>query len=407
MATIKFLIQSTKNPSAIHLRLKDGNVDIKSRTGLFINPTNWSKTKQKPKTLKRPELKSLNFELEKIKIEILEAYNQLQLKKGKPSSQWIKDIIQGDSGDSKESLIGYLESYIEKNRNRQKLRAIQKLENLKAIIEEFQKYSHTSYLLADVDLTFQNLFVDYLSEVRLYRQTTIHRTVKFLKTICRDARVNGLKTSYQLDALGVKDGKVNIIYLSELEIEKVRQTKLSKPHLENAKNWLLLSCYLGQRGGDLLSFTAKDLIKHNGEFLLDISQEKTSEPIYVLLLPEALSVLKSIKGSFPKRISYQKYNQYIKEVCKEAGLTQTTFGTKMNPETKRVEDGYYEKWELVTTHIGRRSYATNYYGKIPTPLLMQQTGHKSEKMFLKYIGKGSIEKVHDLAAAHKKLHKDD
>jgi integrase len=61
--------------------------------------------------------------------------------------------------------------------------------------------------------------------------------------------------------------------------------------------------------------------------------------------------------------------------------------------------GYYEKWELVTTHIGRRSLATNYYGKISTPLLMAQTGHKSESMFLKYIGKGRTDQILSLANA--------
>ena len=50
----------------------------------------------------------------------------------------------------------------------------------------------------------------------------------------------------------------------------------------------------------------------------------------------------------------------------------------LNSENKR---------ELVSTHIGRRSFATNHFGKIQTPVLMSQTGHKTEKMFLKYIGK--------------------
>ncbi len=37
--------------------------------------------------------------------------------------------------------------------------------------------------------------------------------------------------------------------------------------------------------------------------------------------------------------------------------------------------------------ICRRSFSTNLYGKIPTPVIMSITGHSTEKMFLTYIGK--------------------
>ena len=39
----------------------------------------------------------------------------------------------------------------------------------------------------------------------------------------------------------------------------------------------------------------------------------------------------------------------------------------------------------MSSHIGRRSYATNYYGKINTALLISATGHSSEMQFLRYV----------------------
>jgi len=53
------------------------------------------------------------------------------------------------------------------------------------------------------------------------------------------------------------------------------------------------------------------------------------------------------------------------------------------------ETGIFEKWELVTSHIGRRSFATNFYGEIPTSYLIYVTGHSTESMFLNYIGKSN------------------
>jgi len=71
-------------------------------------------------------------------------------------------------------------------------------------------------------------------------------------------------------------------------------------------------------------------------------------------------------------------------------------GDRMVSATRK-KHGRFAKWELVSSHIGRRSFATNHFGKIPTPIIMAATGHKSESAFLKYIGKGRAEMVSMLA----------
>ena len=45
-----------------------------------------------------------------------------------------------------------------------------------------------------------------------------------------------------------------------------------------------------------------------------------------------------------------------------------------------------DKWELVTTHTARRSFATNAYKSgIPSLKIMMITGHTTESSFLRYI----------------------
>ena len=60
-------------------------------------------------------------------------------------------------------------------------------------------------------------------------------------------------------------------------------------------------------------------------------------------------------------------------------------------ETKRQVTGYFKKHQLVVSHIGRRSFASNYYMKFPIGYLMNQTGHTSERSFLAYIGKSNAD----------------
>jgi integrase len=74
-------------------------------------------------------------------------------------------------------------------------------------------------------------------------------------------------------------------------------------------------------------------------------------------------------------------------VCKLAGIDDIVKGTKLNNETNRKELGMFPKYELITSHCFRRSFATNYYKKIPTPVLINITGHSKESLFLTYINK--------------------
>ena len=44
------------------------------------------------------------------------------------------------------------------------------------------------------------------------------------------------------------------------------------------------------------------------------------------------------------------------------------------------------KFQLITTHVARRSFATNLYlAGIPSISIMKITGHRTERSFLKYI----------------------
>lgn len=69
-----------------------------------------------------------------------------------------------------------------------------------------------------------------------------------------------------------------------------------------------------------------------------------------------------------------------------AGKYEFISGFKKNPKTRRKEIVKAPKYKFVTSHIMRRSFASNYYGKIETPLLMNITEYLKESTFLTYIG---------------------
>ena len=51
-----------------------------------------------------------------------------------------------------------------------------------------------------------------------------------------------------------------------------------------------------------------------------------------------------------------------------------------------LQKNTFPKYELITTHTARRSFATNLYlADVPSISIMKITGHRTEKSFLKYI----------------------
>ena len=99
-----------------------------------------------------------------------------------------------------------------------------------------------------------------------------------------------------------------------------------------------------------------------------------------------LLVIELLENEFPKKVSQVVFNKQIKVLCKMSGIEGLVSGFKNNPRTRRKEIIKAPKYEFVTSHIMRRSFASNYYGKIETPLLMNITGHSKESTFLTYIG---------------------
>ena len=102
---------------------------------------------------------------------------------------------------------------------------------------------------------------------------------------------------------------------------------------------------------------------------------------------EIKAIQELLNNHFPHPISGQKLNKYIKEVCELSGIDEVVEGKILDKDTNRKVAGQYPKYMLVTSHCFRRSFATNYYKKMATPILITITGHSKESMFLKYINR--------------------
>jgi hypothetical protein len=403
MASIKFLVKGKSESASIYVRFKEGrSIDLTTKTNFIIDSKDWSDAKGQPKSLTEATLKKLNKSLKSLSLDILDRYNET-LNKLEINSQWLKDIIKPPKPVSEitDKLTLYYDYYALHNKTRLGYTTFKKLKVQKHLIEKFQRETKTDYLIKHIDANFKLSFEDFCIRAS-YSPNTISQVIKSIKTICYHAQSNGIEVNKQLPNISIKWQKCDKIYLDLKEIEKIENVELETESLINAKDWLLISCETGQRVSDFMKFTKKQIRIEKGKHLIEFTQVKTGKIMTIPLSQKVLSILKFRNGEFPKSISDQKYNEYIKDVCKLAGLTNKVKGSLIKiidkeNSVKRKKSGTFEKWELVSSHIGRRSFSTNNYGKIPTSLLIGATGHSSEKMFLEYIGKTDSQKAIQLA----------
>lgn len=405
MAAVNFLYRSTKDKANLHLRLlyrfNEKDFVFGANTKFETTKDYWSKDhKRKSRDiLLTNEQTRVNTELNKIENHVLNAFNSVN--PDAITKEWLQTQIDNYYNPPQEAealpteLTKYIDFYIEYRKHESKQTSIQKFKVIKTKIEEMEVLRKAPFLIKDVNDNFKNEFVNYYKS-KNYAQNTMQRELTFIKTFCRHARFLGLETHPQLDSLRLDSMKVEKIYLTfdELnKIEKIEKQKLTDS-LDNAKDWLIISCYCGQRVSDFMRFTAEMIRIENGKKLIEFTQVKTDKIMTVPLHPKVIEILDKRGGAFPYAISDQKYNDYIKTVCKIAELTQKVTGSK-HLETApksgifRKETGLYRKCDLITSHIGRRSFATNFYGTIPTTYLIYVTGHSTEVMFLNYIGKSN------------------
>ncbi|SHG57986.1 Phage integrase family protein [Salegentibacter echinorum] len=408
MATVNFLYRSTREKAPLNLRLlfrhDDKDFVIGGKTQIQVTRDYWNNyhTKKRLKDIKVKNLQTeVNNQLSELEDFILKAFEATV--PGKIDKSWLKTTIENyynppETREIPNDLISYIDYYLEYRKNEITEANRKKVKVTKNKMLRLQRELGKTILINEINEDFKKAYVDF-SNKNAYSQNTQHREFVLIKTICFHARYLGLKTHHQLDGITLQREEANHIYLSLEELEKIKKAELEHDYLDNARDWLLISCFTGQRVSDFMRFKPEMIRIEDGKTLLEFRQKKTKKEMSIPVTKEVREVLKKRNGNFPRPISDQRYNDYIKEVCELAkindevkGKRRVSIAPKGVKPTKNdyrdIEDTF-QKWELVSSHIGRRSFATNFYGKVPTTYLINITGHGSEKMFLNYIKKSN------------------
>lgn len=247
-------------------------------------------------------------------------------------------------------------------------------------IQEYEKNRKIRLEFCDIDKLFFNDFVTYLQELNLSTNTIWHKTVS-IKAVMKAANEQELTDNTKYTTFKNISEESQAVALSEWELDLLAKFDFSQsPRLERTRDLFLIGCWTGLRFSDFTRIKREN-IKDN---MLTIQQQKTNEFVTIPLHPVFISIWEKYNGVLPANISNRQFNDNLKDVCKEAGINERVMKSITKGGKKQVT--VYEKWQLVSSHTARRTFATNLYKSgFPSISIMQITGHKTESSFLKYI----------------------
>lgn len=400
---IKYLIQGDSNPVGISVRLTIGsNIDRKARTIFSVNPKEWSKSKGGVLHKRSEELRTLHENLEELRSQLTKKVNEALLKNEIIDGLWLRNAVNPKRKIEKkpDSLLDYLAKYEAEVASIKSKSIKEKIRQANLKISRYEKYRQQSIGITEVSAQVLRDMHSYLINTEHYSEGTIVRFIKFVKTICFYAQMNGVAVNADIRQVRLSVPANEPIYLNKKELIKIKELKIEKKYLDNARDWLIISCFTAQRVSDLMRNRYEQLIKsESGTLFLVYRQKKTKKDVEVLLNRVVEEILEKNGNKFPRPISSVNYNKYIKEVCKLAGLTEMVQGKKAKSvsvrkigntnsrERVRKVSGLFPKYELISAHIGRRSFASNFMGVMPNYLIREFTGHSSDRELAKYVGR--------------------
>lgn len=274
-------------------------------------------------------------------------------------SELVKEFLAETKRDLEIKLIGK--------------RQFQRIEqNTKKVTIFFENLYGKEFLLTDIKRAdADRLYKDGLAKG--WGQEYSARRVKHARRILQFAYHNEYLSRNPFDGIRYRR-QVNVIQaLTMPQLEAIVQAKL----LDNSavvRDLFVMQCLTGLAYTDLYNLRPENIKQIEGDFALVKPREKNNNAQLIPLVPTALAIIEQYRnhplcqktGKLLPVISNCKFNGYLKLIAEAAGITDIK----------------------LTTHVGRRTYATLLYKKgASIQFISSSMGHTTPRITLKHYAK--------------------
>ena len=393
MAKVKFTLKepNSKKDTLIYLIYNYQYKRFKYSTREKINPIFWSVKNQRAKETKKfKEYPEFNTKLDTLQSALNTVFRRLLNDGIQPNNELIKKELENELDSKvlkkrKLTLFDFIENYIEESRNFKQKSTVTVYKTTQKHLINYSVKTKTNVDFDSINLNFYSSFMKYLSKDLEMSNNTVGKYIKTLKSFLNEATERGLNENLEFKKRKFKTLKeeTDKVYLSSQELEIILNHNFeNKEHLDKVKDLFLIGCYTGLRFSDFTQIKKGNIFLDKS--IIQITTKKTNERVTIPMHRIVKDILIKYNYNLPTSYTNQVMNKYIKEVAKLCKINSPTEIT--TSKAGIIEKHTLPKYDLISTHTARRSFATNLYlADIPSISIMKITGHKTEKSFLRYI----------------------
>ncbi|NQZ77527.1 MAG: phage integrase SAM-like domain-containing protein [Ekhidna sp.] len=406
MATVNAIIRASKTNSkgetVIYLRYRNKQQVSDISSGIKVLAKDWDPQKQKinsTKGLRKTKLNEdlieskkqsdliVNTQVENAKSRVIELSRKLQLNKIEPEPSLVKRKYFEKETPTRTLDLEIIPLFEEFMRTTSK--SVGTKANYKTAIYHLSKYQKTIHgsglRISDITLKFVDDFRKFLHEdlvnpggnTKGISDNSVGTTLKNLKVFLNHLKDRSYQVPDIISKIKVPRLEKTIIFLTEDEIEQLSSFGFTKEKHEKVRDVFVLNCYTGLRYSDLQRLNKN----HIQDGAIEMRAYKNQRDVFVPLTRRPLEILEKYNYELPS-LSEQKFNSYIKEACKEAGIDKQVELIKTSSGNKSYE--YVPKWKTITSHIAIKTFISLCGKKGISPKAVSEITGKSVEIIIKH-----------------------
>lgn len=370
-------------------------VSLKGRSLIFLKETvdvkSWDSAKQRLKVRKgQDEHERINARLDKYSSWAKDIYHRMMDDSASPDHKVIAEKLSVRiSGKTPKpttlDFFQFVESYISQQK---KIRATDGKKGTivtlyiqtKRLMEAYEQERKVKLTYSNMDINFYADLIEYMGMKRGFSINTAGEHIKRIRKFLRLSRKAKHHDFDHYEGFAKMEADVDVIALSEAEIDLIGKVKLKDKGLETQRDLFLVGCYTGLRYSDYGTLKKERFI----DGMIYREQKKTGNQVVIPIHPKLKPILEKYDYDLPPVYENQTVNEYLKKIGEEAKINQVIHWREF--KLKGIIEHTSPKYKLITTHTARRSFCTNVYlSGFPVHEIMRISGHKTERDFFRYI----------------------
>ncbi|MVN76447.1 tyrosine-type recombinase/integrase [Hymenobacter sp. HMF4947] len=388
MPSVSFLLKepSATKPTPIFAFLSFDGQRVKISLGLSVLPKQWLKSEQRAQVRGYPDNGTLNDALDLAEAQLIKCYGSYRTKGQLPDAESLRAAvtpvpIEKVAQAAAMSFWEHLDEWVSQKKAAGLLNTARTYATAARHLREFASAQRYGVDFDTITSRFGEQFTAYLVGPAHLTDNTVSKILTRVKLFMKWAASRGLHTNTFYPKLTWSRREPDVMTLTADELHHLATLPLpAGGYLDNARGLFVLSCYTGLRYSDLVSIRAE----HVRGTSLRLVMHKTKDMVTVPLRPEAAALVERMVSGELRPVANQVLNRFLKELGQRAELAVPV-------EVVRYRGGRREsetlaKWQRLTCHTGRRTFATLALEQGLRPeLVMKITGHKSWASFKRYV----------------------